>query len=198
MLKGEAMNDNYGDQRGNSSLNVGQGNFKDANVHVGDVVNNAEHKYTPENTGLSRHLVIQNKILKRETLSTFSIISGLASIVGLYFSLFPFMNPTLKGNWSFLFIFILVVSTSAFLTSLFLKRHRFISFLFRRYYLELADNNGIFLTKISATCPMCSAKMNLRNIGPEKGYREDVLICSRNPNQHRIVLDPTVLPDIQE
>ena len=192
------MKNNYGNQSGDGSINVGQGDFQGANVHLGDVVTNEEPKYTPENTGLTRHLVIERRVIKRETLSTFSVIAGMASIVGLYFSLFPFMNPTLKGNWSFLFLFVLGVSGSAFMISVFLKRHHFIPFLFRRFYLELADKKGIFLTKVSATCPHCGAKMNLRNIGPAKGHRDDVLICTRNPSQHRITLDPTVLPDINE
>lgn len=192
------MENNFGNQSGDNSVNVGQGDFKGASVHVGNVITNEQKIYTPEDTMLARHLVFEKRLVKREALSIFSILTGLSSVIGLYFSLFPFMNPALKGHWSFLFLFALCVSGSAFLISVFLKRHHFISFLFRRFYLELSDQGGVYLTKIGATCPLCGSKMNLRNVGPPKGRRDDVLICSKNPNQHRILFDPTVLEEIRE
>lgn len=192
------MENNFGNQGGNNSVNVGQGDFKGANVHVGNIVTSEQKNYTPESTKLARHLVFEKRLVKREVLSVFSILTGLSSLVGLYFSLFPFMNPALEGHWSFLFLFALGVSGSAFLISIFLKRHHFIPFLFRRFYLELSNGGGVYLTKISATCPLCGSKMNLRNVGLPKGPRDDVLICSKNPSQHRILFDPTVLEEIRE
>jgi hypothetical protein len=40
--------------------------------------------------------------------------------------------------------------------------------------------------------------MHLRHVGPKEGPRSDHFICERNPRQHVIDLDPTLLPDIEE
>jgi len=68
--------------------------------------------------------------------------------------------------------------------------------LFRRFYVEASPNDDVYITSFTATCPWCGTKMNLRNVGPAKGRRNDVFVCERNPEQHTISLDPTILTDL--
>jgi len=127
-----------------------------------------------------------------------ALITGLSSIVGFCISLFPYMNSAISSDWGLLFIFTLGVSISIWHRARCLKSYRFISFSFRRWYLELGSKGGVYVTKIEAICPHCNSGMNLRNVGPPKEHREDILICKRNPWQHRISLDATALTDIEE
>jgi len=70
------MNDNYGIQYGDRSINVGTGNFTGANVHVGDNVHTSRTDFTAEEVGLARRFVIEKRVVNIESLSRFSIISA--------------------------------------------------------------------------------------------------------------------------
>ena len=191
------MDDNSNNQSGNDSLNVGRGDFRHANIHVGD--NNYEKPtFTPEQLGVERTIVFGGRLVHRESLNTFGIVSGLASIAGLYFTLFPASPSPLTSSLSTIFMFLFGFAGLSLTTSFFLKKQRFGHFFFRRLYLEAGSNEGVYLTKLFATCPWCSSKMKLINVGPKDGPRDDVFICERNPKQHRVLLDPTVLEAINE
>ena len=187
--------DNYGNQQGDRSINVGVGDFRGANVQVGD---NGKPLFTPEQLEIIRHPVLGGRKIRSENLSTFSIVTGLASVIGLYFTLFQGFPNAKHSSWSTLFMFGFVVAATSFLISAVLKKKKFEHFLFRKYYLESGTCGGIFMNKFTAKCPWCGSKMNLRNIGPKDGPRDDLFICERNPKQHTVLLDPTVLPDIDE
>jgi hypothetical protein len=62
---------------------------------------------------------------------------------------------------------------------------------------ENGSNEGAYLTRITCDCPWCGSEMKLRIIGP-KNNKEHVLLCIRNPSQHRIIFDPTSMPDLEE
>lgn len=186
--------DNHGSQSGDGSINVGVGDFRGANINVGG---NGKPTFSPEQIGITRHPAFGGHSVKRESLGTFGVITGIASLVGFYLTLFPISQPK-YSSWSTLFFFTLAIAITSFLISVVLKRRKFEHFLFRKYYLEYGTKGGVYLNSFTAICPWCCSKMSLRNIGPKDGPRDDIFICERNPRQHRISLDPTVLSEIEE
>jgi hypothetical protein len=189
-------NNNYGSQSGDGSINVGGGDFRGANLNI----NNApKDTFSIDELAVQRHPSIFNgRVVKNETLGTFGIITGLASIVGLYFTLFQGFPHTKYASWSSVFLFSFVIAWTAFILHIFLKRRRFESFPSRRTYLELGNRGGVYMNRITATCPWCGSGMNLRNVGPTNGPRSDEFVCERNSVHHRIRLDHTCLPEIEE
>lgn len=193
-----SKNKNSGSQSGDGSINVGGSDLRGAQLHVGDNYAGGKPQFTPEGLNLQRKLVIEKRLIKRESLSLFGWTSGLASIGGLYFTMLPFGDPTFPAEFQFLFVILMCLGWSAILASKFLKQARFIPFLFRRIYLELGSRDGVFLSRFVGNCPWCGSGMKLRNLGPRNGRRDDILVCERNSKQHTVLLDPTVLPDIEE
>lgn len=187
--------DNHGSQSGDGSINVGVGDFRGANVNVGG---NGKPAFSPEQMGITRHPALGGQSVKSESLGTFGIVTGIASLVGLYFTLFQAFPQQKYSSWSTLFLFSLAIATTSFLVSVVLKRRKFEHFLLRKYYMEYGTKGGVYLNSFTAICPWCRSRMNLRNIGPKNGPRDDMFICERNPRQHTILLDPTVLAEIEE
>ncbi|WP_152530587.1 hypothetical protein [Paraburkholderia dilworthii] len=187
--------DNNGTQSGDGSVNIGIGDFRGATLNLG---NGGKPAFTPEQMAIKRSSVLGGASIKAGTLSVFGIVTGIASIVGLYFTLFqPFSQPR-HSSWYALFMFLFMLGTFSFVVAAVLRRKRFEPFLLRKYYLEAGTRDGIYLSSFTATCPWCRSKMRLRNIGPKNGPRDDRFICERNPRQHTIDLDPTLLPEIEE
>jgi len=93
-------------------------------------------------------------------------------------------------------LFTFAIGAMCSMTAMALKKQRFFHMLFRRFYVEASPNDDVYITSFTATCPWCGTKMNLRNVGPAKGRRNDVFVCERNPEQHTISLDPTILTDL--
>jgi hypothetical protein len=189
---GILSHDNHGSQSGDGSINVGVGDFRGANVNVGG---NGKPTFSPEQMGITRHPAFGGRSVKSESLGTFGVVTGIASLVGLYLTLFPF--PQLS-SWSTLFVFAGAIAAASFLISAVLKTRKFDHFLFRKYYLEYGTKGGVYLNSFTAICPWCRSRMSLQNIGPQNGPRDDMFICERNPRQHTILLDPTVLSEIEE
>lgn len=77
--------ENYGSQQGNGSINVGVGDFRGANVNIGGA---RKPTFTSEQIQIKRHPALGGRKIKANSLSTFGIVTGLASLLGLYFSLF--------------------------------------------------------------------------------------------------------------
>jgi len=186
---------NNGSQSGDGGINVGVGDFRGANVNVGG---GGKPTFTPEQMGVTRHPAFGGRSVKSESLGTFGIVTGIASLVGLYLTLFQAFAQPIPSSWSTLFLFLFAVAMTSFVISRVLKRRKFENFLLRKYYLESGTQGGLYLTSFTATCPWCGSRMNLRNVGPKDGPRDDMFICERNPRQHTILLDPTVLPEIEE
>lgn len=136
------------------------------------------------------------RIAPREGISAFGFVTGIAGLLGLYFTLFQAFPNTQYASWATLFVFAFAVGVVCVTTSMVLKRQRFLHMLFRRFFLETNSADDVYLSRFTASCPWCGAKMNLRNVGPAKGQRVDLFVCERNPEQHTISLDPTILPDI--
>lgn len=187
--------DNNGSQSGDGSLNVGVGDFRGATVNVGGA---QRPTFTPQQMAIERHPALGGAAVKTETLNVFGVVTGVASLIGLYFTLFqPFAQPQ-HSSWSMLFVFAFGLAGFSLVVGAVLRRRRFEPFLFRKYYLEAGTEGGIYLSSFSATCPWCRSRMSLRNVGPKNGPRYDRFVCERNPRQHVIDLDPTLLPEIVE
>lgn len=75
---------NSGSQTGDNSLNVGIGDFRGAHVNVGS---QGRLTFTPEELQIIRHPLLGGKSVKSENVSTFGIVTGIASLIGLYFTL---------------------------------------------------------------------------------------------------------------
>lgn len=187
--------DNYGSQNGDNSLNVGVGDFRGANVNITGA---GRPTFTPEQLVIERHQKLGGRIVKSQNLSVFGVVTGVASIIGLYFTLFQAFPQSKYSSWPTLFLFSFGLAIFCVVVAVVLRRKKFEHILFRKYYLEAGTQGGLYLSSFTATCPWCSSKMNLRNVGPKDGPRDDQFICERNPRQHTIDLDPTLLSEIYE
>jgi hypothetical protein len=187
--------DNNSSQSGDSSINVGVGDFRGANVNVGG---NGKPIFTIEQMGIKRHPAFRGRIVKNETLNTFGIVTGLVSLIGLYFTLFPAFSQPKYSSWSTLFLFLFIIAIVSFGISVVLNKSKFGCFMFRKYYLEEGSQGGVYLNSFTAVCPWCCSRMNLRSVGSRDEPNDDWFICERNPKQHKILLDPTHLPRINE
>lgn len=190
-------NDNYGSLSGDGSINVGVGDFRGANVRVGSS-GGEPPTFTPEELHIVRHPALGGRSIQSERLSAFSIITGICSLVGLYFTLFQAFPRPQHASLGSLFLFTFGLSVSFYVISAVLKRRRFEHLLFRKYYIEAGSQGRLHLSSFTAQCPWCQSRMHLRNVGPKNGPRQDVFLCERNPRQHTIALDPTALDEINE
>lgn len=185
-------NDNHGSQSGDSSLNVGVGDFRGANVSINQ---NDRPTFTPEQMDIQRHPAFGGRGLRSERVSVFGYITGIASLIGLYVSLFQPVTGW-HSSWASLFMFSFIIGLMAVVFSAVLRRRRFDHFFGSRHYIEMGVNGRLYVNRFTATCPWCGSRMHLRHVGPKEGPRDDLFICDRNPRQHTITLDPTVLPEI--
>jgi len=67
--------------------------------------------------------------------------------------------------------------------------------------LEKDNRNRIYRTGITGTCGLCQNRhstVRLSGFGPGGNNQPTMIICNRNPQQHRLVFDPTVLPEIED
>lgn len=188
-------NDNNGLQSGDNSLNVGVGDFRGANVNIGG---NGRSTFTPEQIKIQRHLVFGGRSVKSDGLNVFGVVTGVASLAGLYFTLFQAFSEPKYSSWSTVLMFMFAIATFSVVIAGVLRKRKFEYFLFRKYYIEADKRYRLHLSSFTATCPWCQSKMHLRNIGPKDGPRYDRFICERNSRQHTIDLDPTILPEIDE
>jgi hypothetical protein len=127
----------------------------------------------------------------------FGVLTGIASLLGLYFTLFQAFPHSKYASWSSLFLFSLIIAVIFVIISPVLRRRKFEHFS-GKYYLEISTKGRVHLNSFTAICPWCGSKMNLCNVGPKDGPRDDLFVCERNPRQHTILLDPTLLPDIDD
>ena len=190
---------NHSSQQGNGSINIGTGDFRHANLNINA---GSSPTFTSEEIGIKRHRKFQNPIVtisESQNIDVFAIVTGLASLISFYFTLFT--PRSMQSSWSAFFLFVFVISIF-FLFSVMLvkvlKRRKFEYFFHRKYYFEMGSKGGIYLTSFTAVCPWCNSRMNLRNVKITREVNEDRFICKRNPKQHIIKLDPTALPEIVE
>jgi hypothetical protein len=186
-------NDNHGIQHGDNSLNVGVGDFRGAHVSIN---HNDRQTFTPEQLEIQRHPAFGGRGFRSQSVSVFGYITGIAGLLGLYFTLFQPATGW-RSSWSTLFMFTFIVGLMAVVFSAVLHRRRFDHFFGARHYLEMGNNGKLYVNRFTAACPWCGSRMHLRHVGPKEGPHADHFVCVRNPRQHTVDLDPTVLPDIE-
>lgn len=182
-------------QSGSQSVNTIGSEIKKSNIHIGDNINNSNN-IDPDLLNLKRHFVKlpwseDGMLAKRSTFQRLGMWGSLASIVGLFL-------PFLTGIFSFQPLVVLSVAIfgSMLVLSVAISRRKF-EHLSGLKNFEISSSGKIYITKITGECPWCGSQMHLRMVGP-KDHKEHLLMCTRNPSQHRIIFDPTALPDIEK
>lgn len=180
---------------GDKSVNTIGSEIIDSSIHIGDNYNDSNN-IDPNILNIKRHLVnlpwsSNGKVANRSSILKLGTWGSLASIIGF---LLPYF--TSLSYLPHLFILGLGVSLTFVMLSFTLKRFRFTHF-WGLNNLEAGTKDGIYLSKITCDCPWCKSEMKLCIVGP-KNYKKHTFLCQRNPSQHRIIFDSTVLPDINE
>jgi hypothetical protein len=182
-------------QSGSNSINTIGSEIKDSNIHIGDNINNSNN-IDPDLLNLKREFVKvpwskDGTLANRSTFQNIGTWGSIASIVGLFV-------PFLTGNFLFQPIVLLMLAIFApmLLLSLVISRRKFEHFNGLKNF-EISNSGKIFVTKITGDCPWCGSEMHLRMVGP-KEHKQHLLMCTRNPSQHRIIFDPTALSDIEK
>jgi len=184
---------NNGDQSDNSGFTVGAGDFRGANLSFN---NNGKPIFDWDDLNVRSHVV--RKIPDRSSLAVLGAIGSAASIIGLATTVVKTdISPLaviMPALIVILFSIIPVVMSSA------LRHRRFEPFFGRSLFLQADGDSDVYVTKLYADCPWCrnhgrSARMRLKNVNPKNTERYDLLVCERNPRQHTIEFDPTMLSD---
>jgi hypothetical protein len=189
-------NDNHGSQSGNGSINVGNGDFRNANIQIGNQNNQYNQSFTAQQIQVERKLLLGGASVQRENLSVFSYVSGLTGIAGLYFTIYSPSRQPHYASWSTAFYFLLAIGVLSWILSMVLKRKSFTYLMVGTIYAEEAPNGRVYLTKLKAVCPWCGSKMTLRHYAPKDATPRDIFFCERNPIQHNITCDHTFLPAV--
>lgn len=180
---------------GDRSINAQNSTITNSSIHTGDNYNNSNN-INPDILNLRREFVrlpwsSEGKLGESSGFLTLGTIGSIASIVGI---VLPYLT-SFKYIPHFLFPVLALSVMTLFLPAV-LKRYRF-NHLFGLKNLEYGKDGKIYLTRISCDCPWCGTEMKLRMVGPKED-RSQLLICLRNPGMHRILFDPTVMPDIEK
>ncbi|CDH04950.1 conserved hypothetical protein [Xenorhabdus bovienii str. oregonense] len=180
---------------GDNSFNVISSEIKDNNIHIGNNYSDSNN-IDPSILNIQRSSVKlfwseQGKLAKRSTFLKLGTWGSIASLIGL-------ILPFLTGNplTHFMAIIALLIFFPMFLIGISIARSKFMPLLGLKN-LEIGTKGNIYVTKITCDCPWCKSEMKLRMVG-SKNHKEHLLLCSRNPSQHKIIFDPTVLPEIEE
>ncbi|WP_281213454.1 hypothetical protein [Shewanella insulae] len=180
-------------QSGSHSVNTIGSEIRDSNIHIGDNINNSNN-IAPELLNLQREFFKipwskDGSLAKRSTFQKLGTWGSIASIIGVFL---PFMTGNLLLQP--LVFLMLAIFVPMLMLSLIISSRKFEHFSGLKNF-EISNSGKIFITKITGDCPWCGSKMHLRMVGP-KGYKQHLLMCNRNPSQHRIIFDPTALSDI--
>jgi hypothetical protein len=175
-------------QHGDRSINVGRADFRGANVHVGDSYSNPP-QITLARTQPTR--VLRWSLGRKSQLGLFSLLGTVASIVGLYFTLFPLFSSHKQVWLAPPVMAVFLAGVAAVFLYLDLGKRKFIS-LGRLLCLELSSKDRVFVTRLTGTCPWCGSRMDLGCAG-----RLHWLVCRRNPAMHVVPLDSTELPPVE-
>lgn len=180
---------------GKDSVNIGVGNLPNANIHVGDKYYEVEKKPREivyvERTS-AQELKIGNVSLKT---SWFTLVGGLGSIASIISALVDLKSLNLFSWNPLLWLFFFAVFSVLLIFGMVLQRFRFLSLELLNRNIEAGSDGRIYITKIGGTCPRCGSDLRLLRVGPENN-KKTILVCKRNPSQHRWGFDPPVLSDL--
>lgn len=184
---------NSGTQSDNRGLTVGSGDFRGANLSFN---NNGKPTFDWEELNVRSHIV--QRMPDRSSLAIFGAVGSAASIIGLAATVIKTdISINLAAMPALLLVFL---SVMPLVTSYALARRRFEPFLGRSFFLQARGESDVYVTRLYADCPWCrnhgrSSRMQLKNVSPKNVERCDLFVCERNPRQHIIDFDPTMLSD---
>jgi hypothetical protein len=182
---------------GKESINIGVGNLPNANIHIGDKYEVGKKVEKPAYIGrkLSRQIRIGNIKPKASWLA----ITGIFGILGSFASMISAMFDIESFGASLLFspvlLCIIGISMIMLILGIALQVQKFVNLSYTNWNIESSREGHLFITKIGGSCPKCGAELHLIETGP-KNHKRTVIVCRRNPAQHRWGFDPTVLSDL--
>ena len=182
---------------GKESINIGVGNLPNANIHIGDKYEFTKKAEKPAliRRKTSRQIRLGNIMPKASWLTIsggLGILGSLASMVSAFTDIWSLGTSWLITPW---FPCIIGVSLLLLVLGLVLQLRRLVSLSWTNLIVESSRDGHLFITKIGGTCPKCGGQLRLIDIGPEN-RKKTVVVCMRNPSQHRWTFDHTVLPDL--
>lgn len=185
-------------ETGEDSTNIGVGYLPNANIHIG---NRYESNNQEPIASIDRNSIQPLKIGESKVKISWLIISGIigflgsiASILSYWQSIFSINTPPPPAFLMNSLIVIQILSAIILLLGFFLHKDRFVNLLVTN--IEADKNGNLYLTKVGGICPKCGSKLKLSNVGP-KDHKILMVVCCRNPSQHRWGFDSTVLPDLE-
>jgi hypothetical protein len=117
------------------------------------------------------------------------------TLLGLLANIATIQTSWFSGAWASIGIPALFCALGCVYAGDRLSKYRFLKIPGLPLSLESAPDHSLYLTRISGSCPSCSGRLDLQSVGP-LAQRTQVVVCRRNPTQHRWVFDPTVLEDV--
>jgi hypothetical protein len=153
--------------------------------------------FSADELDIRRHATFGGKRISASQLAAIGRPMSVFAFVFIQLSLFSVLPKDFQ-NWLPLVIFIFALGIFFIIVPMRLRRRKFEHVLFRKYYLELSDNDKLMVHRLSASCPWCNSIMQLRHVGEKNAPRDYLFICERNPRQHTVLLDPTALPPLDD
>jgi hypothetical protein len=173
---------------GNGNVNIGGvSDISNSSVNI----NNVYGAHADDIAYIDRTSIRELKLFGKSVKSNWFLVSGGVGFVGSLASIFSLFYDQL--NLGFTPHILLVITGLLLSIGLALKLHRFLKM--GLINIEAGSDDRVFFTKISGSCPKCNGDLKLAEVGP-KDHKVTVVLCKRNPAQHKWSFDPTVLGDI--
>jgi hypothetical protein len=182
---------------GKESINIGVGNLPNANIHIGDKYEVSKKAEKPAYIGrrLSRQIRVGNIKPKASWLTITGIVGVLGSLASMISAIFDINSFGASWITSPAMICIIGLSLIMLILGIALQLQKFINLSYTNWNIESNREGHLFVTKIGGSCPKCGAELHLIETGP-KNHKRTMVVCRRNPAQHRWGFDPTVLSDL--
>ncbi|HHW8808315.1 TPA: zinc-ribbon domain-containing protein [Salmonella enterica] len=128
------------------------------------------------------------RLMGKHLKAAWLMITGFVGLIANFATILTSFTP--PNN--FIYYILMAVSFIIFAIGVVLKQYRFLPLFFQRNV--EADKSGyIYITQLSADCPVCDGELKIKNLGPKEN-RKTYLRCTRNPD-HLFLFDPTILDD---
>ncbi|GGY62010.1 hypothetical protein [Pseudoduganella albidiflava] len=174
--------------------------FGDFFVHTEKNVagdDNDRRTFSVDEMDIKRHSAFSGKSISRQKLLNWGFIISVIGLLGMLLIFARIFGPN-SGNWAPLAMLFCGLGLTIVMLAQALARRKFEYFLKGNYYLEASASDRIYLNRLTATCPWCASHMGLSHLGPKNGVKEDIFVCEKNPRQHKILLDFTLLPEMTD
>lgn len=146
---------------------------------------------------VTRQAALGGRSVSIQHLQAFGCVLGAFGLISVLLTIVAKVDIGMRWWTSPLMMFSLPFGMMVIVVPQVLKKRKFEHLCLRRYFVEASRNDRLHVNQLSATCPWCTSQMRLLNVGPKDGPRDDVFVCERVPRQHRILLDPSLLPELE-